>query len=163
MSGKSACGDQYPAGEPFKDGSTGDTICLVADGSSGDRDLELEFARAMLKGFEVFKAKQASYGPRNISSMGLHGVAVRLNDKLQRIIRFVTRKGPDPLDILKADVAIQVIELCNQFGIEGEDATEFAYRVAKLTGKQEAYSDTWIDTGNYGFIGYLVQNGLWPE
>lgn len=64
-------------------------VHLRIDGSSGDEELELSMGTLMLELFEMFKAKQSSYGPKNISTFGEKGVIVRINDKLQRLIRLV--------------------------------------------------------------------------
>jgi len=66
-----------------------DLICLAIDGTSGDRDLEREMALLLARLFELFKAKQSSYGPGNIAAFGERGCLMRANDKIQRLITLV--------------------------------------------------------------------------
>lgn len=73
-------------------------ISLVIDGSSGNEELERNWAKLAVELFEIFKQKQASYGPKNISTFGERGVVVRINDKLQRLIRLVWDAKEDPID-----------------------------------------------------------------
>ena len=70
---------------------------LVADGSSGDIELEKNMIALLVKLFEIFKKKQASYGPRNIPTFGENGCVIRMNDKLQRLIRLVWDERENPL------------------------------------------------------------------
>jgi len=72
-------------------------ITLVADGFSGDQDLEYAMAKILKELFDIFKKKQKSYGPKNISTFGERGVVVRMNDKLQRLIRLVWEDVANPL------------------------------------------------------------------
>ena len=74
-----------------------DTVKLPLDGCSGDVELEREFAMRVFAMFELFKRKQASYGPRNISTFGERGVLIRSNDKIQRLIRMVWQEHDNPL------------------------------------------------------------------
>jgi len=67
------------------------------DGSSGDPELERHMAYLMKEVFEIWKVKQLSYGPHNISTFGLKGVVVRLWDKLQRIVRLTWMGIGNPL------------------------------------------------------------------
>jgi hypothetical protein len=73
------------------------TVTLVADGFSGDQDLEYAMAQLLNELFSIFKKKQKSYGPKNISTFGERGVVVRMNDKLQRLIRLVWDGVANPL------------------------------------------------------------------
>lgn len=70
---------------------------MVCDGSSGDQALEQEMASHFLSVFEIFKKKQASYGPGNISEFGLKGVIIRMNDKMKRLIKIGYHGDPNPL------------------------------------------------------------------
>ena len=70
---------------------------LWVDGSSGSPELERHMAHLMKEVFELWKAKQLSYGPHNISTFGLKGVVVRLWDKLQRIVRLTWMNVGNPL------------------------------------------------------------------
>ena len=60
---------------------------LVADGSSGDQELEHKLADLMLEYFNLWKQKQRSYGPHNIGAFGAAGCLIRSNDKVQRLRR----------------------------------------------------------------------------
>jgi hypothetical protein len=62
-------------------------VKLVCDGASGDQSLEHIIADAMNEYFELWKKKQASYGPHNIGSFGAAGCLIRSNDKIQRLRR----------------------------------------------------------------------------
>ena len=71
---------------------------LECNGSSGDIDLEVSFAKLMLEAFEIFKKKQASYGSGNISDFGVRGVFIRMNDKMKRLKRLIWDNRENPLD-----------------------------------------------------------------
>lgn len=70
---------------------------LRVDGSSGDIVTEAHLAFLMMRTFELFKRKHRSYGPRNISALGVKGVYVRLNDKMARLKRLVWDGVVNPL------------------------------------------------------------------
>lgn len=70
---------------------------LEIDGTSGREDLEIEIAQHLQAVFNIFKQKQASYGPGNIAKFGEKGVIIRMNDKMERLIRLVYDEGPNPL------------------------------------------------------------------
>jgi len=72
-------------------------IKLCVDGSSGSPKLERSMANLMLEVFDLWKRKQKSYGPHNISTFGLRGVVVRLWDKMQRMIRLTWFGVDNPL------------------------------------------------------------------
>lgn len=72
-------------------------IELCVDGSSGSPKLERSMANLMLEVFNLWKIKQLSYGPHNISTFGIKGVVVRLWDKLQRIVRLTWTGVENPL------------------------------------------------------------------
>lgn len=79
------------------------------DGTSGDKDLEeviakryqeiwqrfksagfeRDFAKYLEEKFELFKKKQASYGPNNIAALGMRGIFVRIWNKVQRLRNLV--------------------------------------------------------------------------
>ena len=71
---------------------------MVVDGSSGNANLEAEMADLLVRVFETFKKKQASYGSGNISKFGEKGVIIRMNDKMERLIRLVYNEEPNPLE-----------------------------------------------------------------
>lgn len=74
------------------------SVLLEVDGSSGDEEIELAYAMECKRLFEVFKAKQKSYGRGNISAFGERGVLIRSSDKIQRLIRMVWQSIPNPLN-----------------------------------------------------------------
>ena len=74
-----------------------DSIELVIDGSSGNATLEGDLASLMKEYLEMFKKKQASYGPGNIAKAGEKGVVLRMNDKLERLWRLVWQAKPNTL------------------------------------------------------------------
>lgn len=94
----------------------------LADGTSGDLEVELAFIDAMLLGLRVFKERQRKYGRGNIARSGERGVVIRVGDKLARLENLERSAGA-------AD---------------------------------ESVTDTWIDVGNYGFIGLMTHLGTWP-
>lgn len=72
-------------------------VSLVIDGASGDANLEGEMALLLQALFEVFKKKQASYGPGNIAGFGEKGCLIRAYDKMQRLKRLTWDNVLDPL------------------------------------------------------------------
>lgn len=62
-----------------------DSVALVADGVSGDAELEFAIAARMAALFQLFKDRQRKYGPANIAAFGDSGVCVRAHDKLARL------------------------------------------------------------------------------
>ena len=61
------------------------SINLICDGSSGDQNLEVQWAHISKEIFEVFKAKQKDYGPNNIAPLQDRGVLTRMTDKFMRL------------------------------------------------------------------------------
>jgi hypothetical protein len=74
------------------------TFHLSCDGTSGSKELEIEFAKILQESFELFKKKQASYGSGNIGAFLERGVLIRTYDKLQRLKRLVWDEKPNPLN-----------------------------------------------------------------
>lgn len=64
-------------------------IVLIVDGTSGNVDLEEKLCLVMQEYLSLWKNKQRKYGHNNIASMGKPGLVIRMNDKLQRLKRFV--------------------------------------------------------------------------
>lgn len=71
---------------------------LEIDGTSGNTDLEKAIAQLLVRVFDIFKIKQASYGSGNIAEFGERGVFIWMNDKMQRLKQLVWNKLPNPLD-----------------------------------------------------------------
>lgn len=68
------------------------------------KDLQLktnvsrEFIEELLKLAVLFDKKQQDYGARNISAFGLFGVAVRMNDKMSRLVNLMGKKKKKPVN-----------------------------------------------------------------
>jgi len=58
----------------------------LAEGKSGDVELEKAWLRKAKKIFDIFCIKQTSYGPFNIAKFGEKGCVIRANDKIERLI-----------------------------------------------------------------------------
>lgn len=71
-----------------------DEVVFVCNGNSGDPELEYTVVMLMHEYFELWKKKQASYGPHNIGAFGAMGCLIRANDKIQRLRRHYF-KGKD--------------------------------------------------------------------
>ena len=75
-------------------------LVAVADdyGRSSDvdqvSDQQLEFSRVLLEMRALYLRKNAAYGNGAIGSTGLYGVAVRMSDKVHRLLT-LTRSGSD--------------------------------------------------------------------
>lgn len=68
-----------------------------ADGSSGDRELELKVAQTMWIAFRLWQARQKKYGRGNIARTGALGCYIRLEDKMARLRgTYVHNKGEMP-------------------------------------------------------------------
>lgn len=57
----------------------------LADGSSGDIQLEVAWLGVAQEAFELFKKKNHDYGNDNLATGWLPGVAIRLGDKVSRL------------------------------------------------------------------------------
>lgn len=57
---------------------------LLANGKSGDIEIEKAWLRVAQQVFKIFQVKQADYGPANVAKAGLWGIASRLEDKIAR-------------------------------------------------------------------------------
>ncbi len=64
-------------------------MLLIVNGTSGNADLEEKLALVMQEYHSLWKIKQRKYGPNNIASMGKSGLVIRMNDKFQRLKRFI--------------------------------------------------------------------------
>jgi len=58
----------------------------VGAGESGDLELEQSMLMRFLLRFQMFCTKQHDYGPGNIALAGEMGVAIRMQDKIQRLL-----------------------------------------------------------------------------
>jgi len=78
-------------------------IVLVADGSSGDANLEAIVADTFKEIFNLWKDRQKKYGPGNIAAFGEVGCLVRGHDKMARLRRAL-------MDNLGRDMPDETIE-----------------------------------------------------
>lgn len=74
-------------------------VHLKIDGSSGDEMLETAIANRLAEYFELWKLKQKGYGPGNIAKAGEHGVAIRVQDKVERMLTLIRQS----LDTVNAE------------------------------------------------------------
>lgn len=64
--------------------------------------------QAFADAFEVLLRKQKDYGPQNIALTGITGVAVRLNDKIQRLINLIRQDSTPEFESIE-DTAIDIM------------------------------------------------------
>ncbi len=69
----------------------------LATGVSGDVDLERAWLRKAKEVYDIFCVKQKSYGPDNIAASGEVGVAIRMHDKIRRLLNISLDGVEDPL------------------------------------------------------------------
>lgn len=96
--------------------------------------VQFRFAAAvMAKMYRTMVKKNADYGTGNIAMTGLNGVAVRMSDKMSRLLNLLG------------------------FNFNVTDATFTGRREAS----NEPIDDTLIDIAAYGVIGLLLKMGVW--
>lgn len=83
---------------------------------------------------ELLRKKQADYGPHNILGTRYLGLAVRLNDKIQRLLNLLRKQG----------VTLDTVSL--------DDSPNF-----------EGIRDTFMDIAGYGTIGVMLLDGTFNE
>ena len=89
--------------------------------------------RAACECVQLFDTKQMDYGSANIAACGEMGIAVRLQDKVSRLLNLLEK-------------------------IRGR----YGHAIAVLTEiKHETMEDTFKDAANYAMIGLLLKRGLW--
>jgi len=59
--------------------------------------LEWNIATTMLKVYDLFRQRQAKYGPKNIAEFGERGIVVRLFDKLARLRNYYFDGGAEDM------------------------------------------------------------------
>lgn len=69
----------------------------LSTGKSGDPELERAWLRKAKEMFNIFCAKQQSYGPNNIALTREKGVTVRMNDKMQRLLNLHLNDAENPI------------------------------------------------------------------
>ena len=82
---------------------------------------------------QLFDTKQQDYGSGNINATKELGVAVRLQDKVSRLLNLLEKK-------MKSEGHAETL-------------------IAEI--KHESLDDTYLDIANYGLIGVLLRRGLW--
>jgi hypothetical protein len=87
-------------GKSFSDHSSEHAaIKYLADGRSGDLELEKAFLRTQFEAFRLFQDRHRKYGAGNIARMADLGLVVRLGDKMSRLEQlYKTGIGGDVLD-----------------------------------------------------------------
>lgn len=70
----------------------------LATGVSGDIELEKAWLRKAKEVYDIFCIKQKSYGPDNIATTRERGVAIRMYDKMQRLLNISVVGTEDPLE-----------------------------------------------------------------
>jgi len=93
-----------------------DDWALLADGTSGNIQLEQHMLRGMQKIFSLFKQKNHDYGSANLSKTWIVGVIVRLNDKIERMLN-LTRNNIQPL--VKDESVVDTFMDVANYGIIG--------------------------------------------
>jgi hypothetical protein len=72
-------------------------------------DQTLEFARVLIAMRELYLRKNAAYGPDAIGDTELYGIAVRMNDKIKRVLH-ITRtenaRDDETLEDTMLDLAV---------------------------------------------------------
>lgn len=100
--------------------------------------------------------RHSSYGAGNIRKFGIHGVAIRASDKLERITTMLF--GTDPQAALT-----RIIEICNDDSNDLDIVRTVRLIAEGATGKKtgESVEDSFGDLSNYGVIGVLLNRGWW--
>ena len=96
-------------------------------------EMGVEQLRAACEAVQLFDTKQQDYGSGNISATKELGIAVRLQDKVSRLLNLLEKR-------------------------RGRDG----HAIAVLTEiNHEPMEDTYLDICNYALIGLLLKRGLW--
>ena|SRR3990167_5426202 len=83
---------------------------FVADGSSGNKELEVEILEIMGEAFEIWKQRQRKYSATNISAFGEIGCLVRGFDKISRLRQaLINNTGIDVPDESVSDSWLDLI------------------------------------------------------
>ena len=108
-------------------------MALVKDILGIKTDMALEHLRVSCEAVQLFDTKQQDYGSGNISATKELGVAVRLQDKVSRLLNLLEKK-------MKAQGHADTL-------------------IAEIN--HESLDDTYLDIANYGLIGVLLRRRLW--
>jgi hypothetical protein len=65
--------------------AVGDDWAILANGKSGNLELERSWLRVAQEVFDIFCEKQHDYGPNNIAVGGVYGLVFRISDKISRL------------------------------------------------------------------------------
>ena len=87
-----------------------DIIKLAADGYSGDAVVERALLARFIDAFELRQHRHKKYGRGNIAQTAATGIAVRLSDKVARLIEiYINKRGTDASDETITDTLLDVI------------------------------------------------------
>ena len=109
-----------------------DKVDFISTALGVRTEMGVEMVRAAMECVQLFDTKQQDYGSDNISSNGELGIAVRLQDKVSRM-----------LHIFLKELAVQ----------------ERSAQVFKTN--HEALEDSFKDAANYALIGLLLRRKKW--
>lgn len=107
---------------------------------------------------KVMQAKQADYGPSNVSQAGEYGVALRANDKVQRVMNLLSQEKEQIKSVREIVVGYQ------KSSQSPDDASHALVSLQEVLGdgpKNESLRDSFIDLANYGLILVLLHDGIW--
>lgn len=71
-------------------------------------DQQLEFSRVLIQMRELYIRKNAAYGNGAIGSTGLYGIAVRMSDKIHRLLTLTRSASADTGDESIADTLLDL-------------------------------------------------------
>ena len=108
-------------------------MALVKDILGIKTEMGVEHLRAACEAVQLFDTKQQDYGSGNISATKELGVAVRLQDKVSRLLNLLEKK-------MKSRGHAETL-------------------IAEIN--HEPMEDTYLDICNYALIGLLLKRGLW--
>ena len=109
-------------------------LVVVKDILGIKTEMSVEMLRAACQAVQLFDTKQQDYGSGNISATKELGVAVRLQDKVSRLLNLLEKemKTRGHAEALLAEI-----------------------------NNHESLEDTYLDIANYGLIGVLLRRRLW--
>ena len=81
---------------------------VVVKKSVNENLIEESFRGVVEEAFSLWQKKHLSYGPYNISVFGIKGIAVRLWDKMQRVVRLGWNNVENPLEETLIDTFLDI-------------------------------------------------------
>ena len=111
-----------------------DKLKLMKDTLGIKTEMGRQALACACEALQLFDTKQQDYGSGNISATKELGVAVRLQDKVSRLLNLLEKemKTRGHAEALLAEI-----------------------------NNHESLEDTYLDIANYGLIGVLLRRGLW--